>query len=979
MTGDADAGFDRRRHAFELLRGALDVDEADRPAWIARQAGGDAALAEAVQALLGASGAHVLDRGVDALAARLVGDAVVDDLPAGSNIGAWTVEALVGSGGMGAVYRVRREGDGYVQQGALKRIKRGMDSQAMLDRFRRERHILARLAHPAIARLLDGGVAADGRPYLVMEYIDGEPLPAWSARGDRGLDARVELVLALCAAVAHAHQRLVVHRDIKPANVIVAADGSPRLLDFGIARVLEADTGDDATATAARFVSRAYAAPEQLQGLAATTATDIFQLGALLHELLTGARLAGDDATTRPVRRLAAARERAGASGPAAITPKMLAGDAGIIVARATDADPARRYATVEAFADDLRRWRAGRPILARPDSSGYRLRRFVARHRWLVAVSMLAAIAVLGGAGIAIRQSRIAQGEAARAETVSRFLESIFSSIDPARARGRDVGAKELLDAGSTRIGSELSEHPAAQASLRSTLGSAYLSLGNFREAESQLRGALAWMRANEDPRTAQVLALLADVRRRSGDLDQALALVDEALARAEREPGGDDTGGDDTELLRVRAVILADRGERTQALALTGEIWRHRRARFGPAAAATLEAQADHADALYAVGRYDEALPLARGVLDGDRARLGNDHPRIGDDLQGLASILNALGRNDEALPLADEALALRRRILPPDHPELARSLGMRAVVLGDLGRAREALPLHVELVDILRRQPQPDELLLAAELNNWGYDCNRAGDSDEAARHFSEALAIWERRLAPDHEYALSGRANLASVWSGLGRLQDAEAQLRHVLAAREARRDAAGPDGVVATRALLADNLLLQDRPADALAMIEPAWSIARTRPVSDLNRQRLLALRAEAERRSGDAAAAARDAREALEALRALAPTGYEIAADAAATLARAIVRDDPATARAVAREAVVLLSAHAGDAHWRTARARGVLGLVLAGSDRDAARAELDAAIAALSAGRAWLPELAELRTQRAALGRASH
>src|SRR5688500_9005491 len=442
--------LERRRRAFELLRAALDIDESARGRWIVQQAGDDAELASTVRSLLASSGASLLDQGAAAVAARLVEDEAIDALPVGTRIGAWRIVRPLGSGGMGTVYLAERDGDGYVQHGALKRIKRGMDSDAVLARFRQERRILSRLGHPNIARLLDGGIADDGRPFLVMEHVEGEPLAAWSARSGTHLDARIDLVLALCAAVAHAHHQLVVHRDIKPANVLVTSDGTPRLLDFGIARLLEPDADDaTATATAARFVTRAYAAPEQWQGLAVTTATDIYQLGALLHELLSGLRFAGSagNTTLQPAGRLAVATDRA------------LSGDIGVVVARATDSDPSRRYATVEAFADDVRRWRDGLPVLARPDSISSRLRRFVGRHRWLVASTTLALLAVVGGAGVALWQARaaadqerIAIDRAETAERVKRFMIGLFAAPDPASARGQMPRADELLDRGAAQ-----------------------------------------------------------------------------------------------------------------------------------------------------------------------------------------------------------------------------------------------------------------------------------------------------------------------------------------------------------------------------------------------------------------------------------------------------------------------------------------------------------------------------------------------
>ncbi|KAB2897411.1 MAG: serine/threonine protein kinase, partial [Dokdonella sp.] len=286
----ADDSARRRWRTYVLLREALDVDEAERAQWIARRCAGDAALAAELQALLATQAPSLLDGEAGALAARLVAaSAPGDELACGSRLGAWRIQRTLGHGGMGTVYLVERAGDGYTQRGALKLIKRGMDSAAVLARFRRERQILSQLEHPNLARLLDGGVSDGGQPWFVMEYIDGLGLRQWLAQPSASLAARITAWLQLCDAVAHAHRHLIVHRDIKPENVLITSDGHARLLDFGIARLL-ADEADEHTRTQQRFVSRAYAAPEQLRGDATTTATDIYQLGALLFELLTGAR-----------------------------------------------------------------------------------------------------------------------------------------------------------------------------------------------------------------------------------------------------------------------------------------------------------------------------------------------------------------------------------------------------------------------------------------------------------------------------------------------------------------------------------------------------------------------------------------------------------------------------------------------------------------------------------------------------------------
>ncbi|WP_257389597.1 serine/threonine-protein kinase, partial [Tahibacter caeni] len=410
---------------FALLREALELEPAARAAFAAAQTAGDPALAALLAQLLAAEAApHLLDGGAAAVAERLADGADDDELAADSCVGGWTIRRRLGRGGMGAVFLATREGDGYVQQGALKWIKRGMDSGEILARFRRERRILAQLQHAQIARLLDGGISESGQPWFVMEYVAGVPLNEWAASPRVGLTQRLDLFVELAEAVAYAHGQLVVHRDLKPGNVLVDTEDRPHLLDFGVAKVLEEDEADSQTRTGARFLSRAYAAPEQLRGEHVGTAVDVYALGVLLFELLSGARFHDN-----PAARTGAASDRlsnaARSDGP--VAPRRLRGDLGIIVARATDAEPARRYATAQALADDVRRYLRGATILARRDSGWYRLRRYVQRHRVASTALLLALLAIVAGSALALSQARRAAREAELAQAAQRFLTGVF------------------------------------------------------------------------------------------------------------------------------------------------------------------------------------------------------------------------------------------------------------------------------------------------------------------------------------------------------------------------------------------------------------------------------------------------------------------------------------------------------------------------------------------------------------------------
>jgi len=968
------------RRAFALLREALDLEAAQREAFIGARCAGDAALLARLRELLGAAerASEVIDGGAAQLAARLEESA--DDLPAGTQLGAWRVLHALGRGGMGAVYLAEREGDGFVQLGAVKLIKRGMDSAEVLARFRRERQILARLRHPHIARLLDGGMSEDGRPWLAMEYVEGEPLSAFAARGDVDVGARVALLLTLADAVAYAHRQLVVHRDLKPSNVLVDGTGAPHLLDFGIARLLEDTDQPERTATAARFMTRAYCAPEQERGEPAGTATDVYQLGVLAFELLSGARFHGNAAlNARPTQRLTEARAGLGADGPAAVTPRALHGDPGVIVARATDAEPARRYASVDAFAEDLRRWRDGRAILARSDSTVYRCVRFVARHRLGVAAAAITLIAIVSGAGVALWQAHTARLATQRAESVNGFLENLFKSIDPENARGRTVTAKELVDNAAARLGGELAAQPAAAAQLRSVLGATYLALGDYAAAETQYRAALAQFAPEQAALAIDTRLGLARIAETTGRLKEAATLLDAAEAlRGTQRP--DDLRLRDL-IVQERASIASDSGDAEQAAKLGELALASRRERLGAEASETLDSEQSLAVYRREQGRPAEALALIEHVIETVRQTDGDESPRLASPLFNRAAFQAELGDYAGSLASAEACLALRLRILPPNHPDIARTLGRKAQDLNELGRVQESLALRAEIVTILRAPAQPDRELLAQELNNWGVGCYRAGDIDCAVTHIGEALAIWQSDLPPDHANLLTARTSLAALETNRGHLAEGEKQLRAVLAQREAAfasgSTAALLDGWLNNSSALMTNLRFQQRSGEALDIARAAMQRADAglsaphlqRSIARSNHAAVLA-------DLGDCAAAQPLGRSALDEARALAPAGALERGLALQVLGRcALQGDDADTARRQLDEAVIALTEGGSADHWRTMLARAQLGLAEGALGQTAsARSNLDIAIAALTATRPWLADLAALRAARARL-----
>jgi eukaryotic-like serine/threonine-protein kinase len=477
---------ERYKQVRDLASSVLDRPEAERRAYLAAACAGDETLRAEVSSLLAAErevqGLPFLD---DLAAAAVLGHAgtgpttdagALETLPSGSRIGAYEIVDVIGRGGMGVVYRAVRADEAYRQVVAVKVIRRGMETPAAQRRFREERQILAALEHPGIARLLDGGTTEDGLPYLVMELVPGEPIDAYCDSRRLGVPERLWLFLKICEAVHHAHRSLVVHRDLKPGNILVTPDGVPKLLDFGIARLLpppDAETPVERTVTALRALTPNYASPEQVRGVSVTTSTDVYSLGVVLYELLAGSRphegglahevLAAicDEDPDRPSASVARTRVRTSGSGTVELTPeavsgsrglspkllrRRLAGDLDTIVLKALRKVPTERYASVEALAEDLRRHLEGRPVRARPQTAGYRAGKFVRRNPGLVVASALAVAALLGGIVATTRQTRLAQR---RFDEARRLIRTVIFDVQPKMAAvpGTTPLRKELIE----------------------------------------------------------------------------------------------------------------------------------------------------------------------------------------------------------------------------------------------------------------------------------------------------------------------------------------------------------------------------------------------------------------------------------------------------------------------------------------------------------------------------------------------------
>ncbi|MBB5209085.1 tetratricopeptide repeat protein [Chiayiivirga flava] len=908
---------ERERRALRIARDALDADDIDRDAFLARLCDGDAALRARVDALLQRIGASEDDGADDASAPP--GDALV-----GTRLGPFRVRERLGRGGMGVVYRGTREDADFVQDVALKLIRRGFDFDDVHARFLRERRILARLSHPNLARFIDGGVAPDGRPWFALDYVRGEPITRWCDARRLGLRERVRLFLDVCAAVQYAHGQLVIHRDLKPANVLVDETGAVRLLDFGIARLLGGDEDAALTAVGGRYaLTPEYAAPEQFGGGDVGVGADVYSLGVILFELLAGALPVPVErhdagAAERSVRETPAqSLMHALAADPAAQEVRLaqrgsslrsyrkrVRGDLSRIVGKALEKEPARRYGSVEAFASDLSRWLAGAPVRISGNGPGYRLGKFVARNRVAVALFLVASLAlVLGSIGVWM-SSREAVFEAARANAVQAYLTGLFESATPGGAVDEVPDVRELLARGGVRARTDFADQPRLRADMLGVLGHIHLRLGLHDEAEPLLAEAIALRRAapDEDPgRLVDNLVDLARVARLRQRLPDARVLIDEALARV---PPGDAVR--EANVRGLRGVVLALAGDTAEGEADLRRAVALSRAVEQPPGLRVAGALTSLGYVLDRANRLDEALAVHGEALALRRAAYDGVHDEISQSLGNIGEAQRRLGRLDQAEASLREAVAIDARVYDKPHNTRALRLATLAAVVGERGDVagaealiRESLRIREQLYGADDPRAARSRINLGVALVQQGRNADALDVLDVAQRIFAGAEGDWRTELAyvqqnrsrvlrnlgrfdaataasrqsialstdlqgPDGPETLNAQAGLGRLLLATGHGDDALALLRDVLA-RSQRTLPPGHPRLADRHTDVADALRAQGRIDEARAEYAAALAIAEPRlgPTHDATLTVRLGLAATA-RQAGDAPALARE-------------------------------------------------------------------------------------------------------------------
>ena len=762
-------------------------------------------------------------------------------------VGPYRVLGQLGRGGMGLVLRAVREGSPPPPAVALKLLDVRAHSEEARRRFDRERETMARLEHPNIARLLDGGIAEDGTPYLVMELIEGRPIDAFCDDGRLDVAARIRLFLQVCAAVEYAHGRFVVHRDLKPANVLVDKFGQARLLDFGIAKWLDRIEAADLTQTSHRVLTPAHAAPEQFRGDPVTAATDVYQLGLLLYELLTGRRAHGPEQSTTealqraaldtdpeqpsravllPARVAARADDVAGRrASTASALSRHLAGDLDAVILKALRKEPSARYATVEALRRDLEAHLAHRPVSARRGSRVYVLQKYARRHRAGVAAAAGVTLAFVAGLVGVVTQSRVTAQERDRARAaeagtsaINSFLvEELLTAQTPAKAQGHPLSVADVLGNASRSVGYAFANQPRLEVDVRSTLARSYLALGALPEARRHATAAHEMLLRSPMPDPMAELRarmLLARVTFEEGHYTDArreletIAAAQEAIA-----------GANHHDTLTTRSLLagaLRKESEATRAEPVARSALADAVALVPPDWRLVADLQTELAYILLDRGKALEAEPLVRGLLDLQRSHLGPAHPDVLRTLVLQGQALTALLKHGAALEVQQQSLALHEEVYGPDHPETARALNNVALTLERLGREADARPYVERAYDIYRRALGPEHPSTIVSLRNVGILYARLPDGFSRAEPiYRQVLDARRRTLGEHHADTIEAGLNLASLYTRAGRPSEARAAGRDVI--RQCEAVAARSDAEILTLDKCANYYLQGDPP------------------------------------------------------------------------------------------------------------------------------------------------------------------
>jgi serine/threonine-protein kinase len=768
------------RQVKEIFNTAIELAPVERRAFIEEKSNNDELVIREVLALLASDeeAENFIEK-----PAVVVSDLVTDEKNQsviGKQIGSYKIEKEIGRGGMGAVYLATRADEEFQKRVAIKLIKRGYDTDDIIRRFRHERQILAALDHPNITRLIDGGATEDGLPFLVMDYVEGLSLNQYCDERRLNIKERLKLFLQICSAVSYAHQNLIIHRDIKPSNILVTKEGTPKLLDFGIAKLLSPNTGltVDKTLAATQAMTPEYASPEQILGQPVTTATDVYSLGVLLYELLTGhrpfkiktnspseiTRIIADSEPEKPSSIVT--RGRKIGNWQSAIG-NQLKGDLDNIVLMAMRKEAERRYSSVEQFATDIKRYLDGLPVIARQDTFGYRASKFIKRNKAAVTAGVGVALSLVAGIAATTRQARIAKRqseiakrqrdkarqEADKAEHINKFLQKMLSSADP-HMGSKDVKVIEVLGEAAKSIESDFADQPEIVADLQTTIGLTYLNLGQIDLAEPHLRSALdARLKifGRENSESAMSLYSYGQLLQAKGEAAEAENYYRQSLETLHHLFGDENLKvADVLHALGWTLSVLGRNDETIRVLHRELEIRRRLTGEDHPDAA---NAMSELGSILFTVGKKEAAELLVRRALAIMRRFHGDEHP---DTARMLVNLFGSIQHKNtpEAEMLVTEALRIRRKILGNNHPDTAWALYHLSFLKLNQGAIVESEQLSRKILALRGTILMDENILVSNALIILGRSLTAQNRLAEAEKILRECLDLRRRTLPAEH---------------------------------------------------------------------------------------------------------------------------------------------------------------------------------------------------------------------------------
>ena len=788
----------------ELFDAALERKPEDRSSFLSEFCGSDLSLRQEVESLLSA---YARSDGLSQPAAP----APQEPQPLES-IGPYRLIEKIGEGGMGQVW-LAEQSEPIRRQVALKLIRTAAFDDTLLRRFQAERQSLALMEHPAIAKVFDAGTTAAGQPYFVMEYVPGEPITKYCDRKKLSIPERLQLFVKVCEGVQHAHQKAIIHRDLKPANILVVeVDGrpAPRIIDFGLAKAIEPLAPGESIFTGVLGIAGTpgYISPEQAAGGDIDTRSDVYALGVILYELLTGSlpfdsenwrkqpldevlRQLREQDPPRPSTRLASERNLSATSAPLrSAEPRQLAGllhgDLDSITMKALEKDRARRYGTPSELAADVERHLNHEPVLARPASVGYRARKYVRRHT--VAVGVAASLVVLLAAFAVVEavQLRRITRERDRANRITDFMTSMFKVSDPSEARGNQVTAHEILDKASSQISSGLARDPDLQTQMMMVMGEVYANLGLYGRAETLYRDA-ADIRLHrlgpENDLTLQSQAAIGWMLYRHGRYHDAEVVLRQVLDTRMRRFGA--KNADTLVTMSNLGVVLSQEGHNAEAEKLERQVLDTRRRTLGDSNPDTLGAMNHLAYVVLNEGKWTEAESLDREQLAIFRRIEGNDGPQVLIAENNLANALYREKRYAEAESLERETLAAKQRVLGADHPDTINSMNTLVAVLNDEGKLDEAQSLAEQVVAARTRLLGPDHPSTLMAVSNLADISAERGDYKKAEQLFAQTHAIQVRVLGLDNPSTAETTESMAFLKLREGDREDALHLLREAV--------------------------------------------------------------------------------------------------------------------------------------------------------------------------------------------------